>query len=69
MKRLWDRLLTWGLRQRRDALLRIELQGSLDSPVERIVTHRDTVVVFTRYCVYTISYNYSHGGLEYRRVG
>ncbi len=58
MKRLWHRLLAWGFRKRRDAWIRVELVGSFDGPVERIVEHRGCVFVLTRHNVYSITHDY-----------
>lgn len=66
MKTLWHRLLAWGFRKRRDAWIRIELVGSFDGPVDRIIEHRDYVLVLTRYSVYSLSHD-PYCGVSVRR--
>jgi hypothetical protein len=69
MKAIWNRFLAWTYRVRHDAFLRIELQGSLDGPVDHIVRHQRHVLVFTRYSVYSVCDDYGYGSLlNIRRV-
>ena len=62
---LWYRLLAWGHRQRRNAILQVELVGTIQGRIERIEEVHGTLVVFTNYGdVYRVWYDYSHIGLR-----
>jgi hypothetical protein len=65
---LWYRFLGWLLRRRRDALIQVELLGSLDGPVRRVEEVHGTIVVFTQHSAYRVWYDYNYIGLRMRRV-
>jgi hypothetical protein len=68
MIELWYRFLAWTFRARRDAFIRIEMQGAFDGPIDRIVEHRDAVFVFTRYNAYAVHYDYGYGRAAFGRL-
>jgi hypothetical protein len=66
---LWYRLLAWGHRQRRNAILQVELVGTLQGRIVHIAEIHGTLMVFTSYGdVYRVWYDYGYGGLRVKRV-
>jgi len=66
---LWYRLLAWGHRQRRNAILQVELIGTLQGGIERIDEVHGTLVVFTTTGdVYRVWYDYNYIGLRLQRM-
>ena len=69
MLSLWYRLLAWGHRQRRDAILQVELVGTLQGRVARIEQVHGTLVIFTSTGdVYRVWYDYGYIGLRLQRM-